>query len=379
MRYLLVLGIAFSFFGCGEEFDSERPEPAEQKTSVSIYELKEHVSVVVENGTEPERYVVHFGWPRIVPLSQVRVKTDRVLGVVKADQTLFSHTVSHNQLITYVFEVIGSTGEVVDKFVKKVSIPTDLVVSEATNPFTEDKYIKLNRLYLNEHPLRTNGYKVTIDVNEIYAKSGVIESFPEGARAKDNTDGRGAGELIINSKYARGEMKIFMRGEDGGNGSKGAYKSPAAGGYRGSPGSFLCDSPVSRVNLDELDLQRGRFCGCERMGSDGGPGTNGEKGNDGLPGKNGGDSGFAKVTIQNGAELRIETFSIPGKLGKGGNGGDGQAGGPGGPGAGDRCSGGKGPDGSSGASGKPGSDGLLGKKGTFCTYIASERFNECDQ
>ncbi len=374
LRKIITISVILSLIGCGEMLPPESVDEKNDQNFVSASELKNKMSVIVENGELPEKYIVHFGWPRISDSAEIRIKTDKVLGTLKSDQTIFTHTVSHNQTLTYVFEVLNPTGEVIDKFSKKVLIPQDLIITELNSEIKEDQFIKVNRLYLSVHPLRTNGFKVRIDADQIISEKGIIESFPENAQAPFDTDGRSAGELLINSKIARGELKIIMQGEHGGNGSKGKAIAQAGAGSRGSSGQWLCEEKIKSI---ETVIQFRGYCGCHKMGSQGGAGANGEKGNQGLAGKSGGDSGFAKINIVIGDELNLTTFSIPGLAGKGGEGGDGQPGGAGGPGFGDRCSGENGPSGATGAMGDQGLQGLPGKKGTFCTYIASEKFNEC--
>lgn len=375
MRYFLVLGFALSFLGCGKGFQDSQPS---EPQNISVSELKNYVSVQVENGPEPEKYVVHFSWPKLEPARQIRIRSEKPLGVLNPEQRIFSHTVNHNQVVNYVFEVLAPSGVVEDKFSKSVVIPRDFVVKEKNRVVLENGNLKYNRLFLSDVPLQTFGKKVTIEVNELHSQNGVIEAFPETATAPDEQDGRSAGELVIKAKIAKGDLKIFMRGERGGKGKKGPPMERAARGTPGTEGSYDCTGGPSSGALDKPEWAR-KICMCLPRGENGGPGADGVKGNKGLQGKTGGDSGYARINIQDGSELNLQTFSIPGAPGEGGPGGDGQLGGLGGPSQGQKCHGDVGPEGNTGPQGDQGPDGLSGKKGTLCVYVASTQENRCEE
>ncbi|GIL17055.1 MAG: hypothetical protein BroJett040_08060 [Oligoflexia bacterium] len=361
------------------------------KTPNAVSSVSEHIesrsisdlmSIQVQPTTKAERYIVYFSWPKIEDDKRIRIRKEQVLALVPSTQTTFSHEVDHDQTITYTFEVLNSSSTVEKTFAKLVKIPRDFVVRTGQSEFNEDQKINIKRLFLNtDISLKTNGHNIQIMTEELISNKGLIETFTEGAKADASSSGKGAGELILKAKSAIGQLKIVMRGQNGGDGFKGqSYTSRAADGAPPTEGAVDCvcpRCPLSEIRklIQAYEIQP-MACFCETTGSNGGNGAGGAKGYQGGPAGNGGDSGKLYVEINDGSAFLLQTDFKVGAPGLPGEGGDGQ---PGGIAQGHKtkCSGNIGSNGPTGPKGDAGPAGSYGEKGIICVYIATEGKNDC--
>ncbi len=258
----------------------------------------------------------------------------------------------------------------------------------------------MNRFFLSKDaPLTTNGHDLEIVANLFSAEGGVIQTFSSGSKANLDTDGASGGNLTIKSETARGDLKIYMRGQNGGDGSKGpAHQSRAQDGAGAGAGHLFCEctgknclvsktsSSVAKHNslnsIDNFSLNPlGSFCSCDPLGQNAIAGANGVKGNKGNPARTGGNSGQLKVFINDGREFFVESESSYGLAGSPGGGGDGQPGGFGGSGKRENkardCRGWAAGDGAPGPTGDPGDYSINGQIEMTCIHIASENRNDC--
>lgn len=396
MRFLNVMALLclFTITGCNPEFtEQDVKENGQLLETVSSKSLDQFVQIRVQPTAKPEKYMVYFSWPRIEDGKFVRVRLDKTLIVVNPSQTDFNHEVFHNQTLTYTFEVLDNASKIEKTFPKQIKIPRDYVVRAGQSTFTEDTRLTVNRIFFtNEVSLSTNGFNVEFIVNELHSKDGIIETFPENAKAPTNNDGKSGGILKINAQLATGDLKIFMRGQHGGNGTQGEpYPSRAADGSPAGEGIRFCDCVgkhclvLANNNLEIFsDVEpTGMVCTCESTGGNGGNGSDGAKGRKGHRAGNGGNAGELKVSIQDGREFDLQTYSAKGTAGIPGEGGEGQDGGIGGQRpdtvAGRKCGGNPGSNGSKGPIGDRGDLGTNGNDGLLCVYIASENKNDCYQ
>lgn len=375
----------FLILGCAKFKDESTNDESKTVTQsgerVTAQNLSDFVKIEVQPTTKPEKYMVYFGWPKMSEAVRVRIRMEQVLTVVNADQTTFSHEVNHNQTLTYTFDVLSANNLIERTFSKLVKVPRDFVVRDGQNQFTENTKLNIQRLFLSSTPLTTNGYDVEIVTNELISDKGIIQTFPEGAKAFASTDGASGGNIVIKAKSAAGQMKAYMRGQNGGDGLKGeAYSSRAADGAPPGAGTVECSCIRCPLNtfmklIEQADTQP-MACFCDSTGSDGGNGAGGAKGRQGGRAGNGGDTGTLKVEISDGSAFLIQTESKIGFAGNPGEGGDGQ---PGGVALGSktRCSGRVGSNGPTGPKGDVGFSGNDGKTGGVCIYIASEGKNDC--
>lgn len=384
---LLCLSLAIA--GCNPEF-TEAEKENDSREIVNSQSLDQFLTVKVQPTAKPEKYMVYFSWPRIEDNKLVRIRLDKTLAVVNPNQTDFNHEVFHDQVLTYSFEILDNASKIEKVFPKQIKIPRDFVVRDGQSEFLEDTRLSVNRIFIFENKLlRTNGFKVELIANELHSEKGVIETFPENIKASINQDGRSGGNLTIKAASAMGDLKIFMRGEHGGDGAKGeAYASRAADGHPAGSGSRMCECVgkncivIASPKLEMLQpVPEAMSCYCESKGGDGGAGSNGAKGRKGHRAGHGGSAGQLTVSIQDGREFDLQTFAFKSSAGVPGDGGDGQDGGIGGqrPNTTEaqKCGGNPGPSGSKGPKGDRGDLGTDGDLGLMCVYIASEGKNDC--
>lgn len=385
----------------GEKGNPPQEKPEDIKR-IESSELESEIKINVK-GADPEKYAIQFSWPYLVDGKVLRIRLGSVLAEVLPNQTFFTHILAHNQTVTFSFDVLDSNRKPERTFTKTVRIPTDFVITAANNQFKENTKIDVTRVFLNESlPLKTNGYTVDIVAEEIHANSGSIQTFPELMLVKNPTTGieeqipfqaasekagRNGGNISITGKKLFGPLKIYMRGERGGQGPKGSLSEQRKDGI-GTPAG-------NGRNVCEYNEYGPTQCICQ-YGSRGGNGAPGSKGKTGGTGMPGGDSGNIRVSIhqyiplegfdptlpREGGEV-VRVFQIPGTGGKGGPGGDGQRGSPGGSGRDpnnmEDCRGESGDEGPKGADGDEGPTGIPGKLGLKCVYVGSENVNECTQ
>ncbi len=173
------------------------------------------------------------------------------------------------------------------------------------------------RLVLREGSrLVTEGRDLTIEVDEIVAEGGVIESFPEKREAGYGQAGRSSGSIRIRARKAQGHLTIISRGEIGGPGLLGTIGATGAMGSEGSPAKFWED-PNNFL--------------CQVPAGNGGQGGVGARGTTGGTGYAGGNAASVQVQIAEESDFVVSAEFIPGIGGRGGWGGPGGLGGPGGP------------------------------------------------
>lgn len=396
MRFFNVMALLCLFLltGCNPEFtEQDVRKNMNIPETVNSRSLDQFLTVKVQPTAQPEKYMVYFSWPRIEDGKFFRVRLDKTLIVVNPTQTDFNHEVFHDQTLTYTFEILDNASKIEKSFPKQIKIPRDFVVREGQSSFTEDTRLTVNRIFLtNEAALTTNGFNIELISNELHSKDGVIETFPENTKAPINNDGKSGGTLKINALLATGDLKIYMRGQNGGDGANGEnYQSRASDGRSAGEGVRFCDcagknclvTASTKFELFNKIKPTGTICTCESNGSDGGRGADGANGRDGHRAGNGGSAGQLKISIQDGREFDLQTYASKGLAGIPGNGGEGQEGGIGGQTpdtlSGRKCGGKPGPNGSKGKAGHRGELGSDGDLGLMCTYIASENKNDCYQ
>lgn len=186
--------------------------------------------------------------------------------------------------------------------------------------------VQTHRLFLlkgqDQKPsLITQGLPLVVDAEELIAEEAFITTYASGQKAALNNPGRSGAPMTIKVKTARGDLRILMRGEEGGDGSDGpSHTARAASGQQGRPAQEL---PITLTPLSPgLCLQ------SPGNGSPGRPGLEGFKGQNG---RRGGDSGILKLEIAlPSPEFHLQVHQEGGKAGAPGKGGAGQSGGLGG-------------------------------------------------
>lgn len=204
--------------------------------------------------------------------------------------------------------------------------------------------------------LYTMGNKVSIRVQDLISRGGMIVSFPEGHRSSHG-DGLSGGSLKVWAHSAEGNLKITMRGENG---------------RQGLPGDPPLESMKGPVGREGAPTAGGGSMLGIVVGQPGFPGGKGQKGFPGKAGFAGGNSGTFELTVLEDHPIYLSVEIFAGKGGPGGFGGTGGAGGDGG--LGGKIGGNKrlatGPQGLIGDQGDNGSSGTSGLIETACVSMA---------
>ncbi|MFN7824128.1 MAG: hypothetical protein ACK5P6_02070, partial [Pseudobdellovibrionaceae bacterium] len=203
--------------GCAEFKDSDEASPEEALVSVNAF--NDQIKVKIEPTAKAERYMVYWSWPKLGQSYRMRIRQQQTLAVLNSDQLNFSHEVDHDQSLSYIFEVLTPNGSVERFFSKLIVIPKDFVVREGQNVITENKKIFVNRFFISQKPLITQGHEVSIITNELISDRGFIETFPKDSTASIGENGKAAGNLNIQANLATGTLHIITRGQPGGDGS----------------------------------------------------------------------------------------------------------------------------------------------------------------
>ncbi len=410
----------------------------EDPSPVTVENFKDFLHVKVEPTVFAERYLIEFSWKKPSEILKIIVKfkksfynEEEFITINNNDRTSFSNEVPHNQSINYEFKVLKKGTNIEKSFTKLIDVPKDYVVQNNNNSLKEDLTLNVNRFFLpNGMTLLTNGHNLHIISKSFISDGGIIETFKEnsysptlekpvdisrsdwlpenvGMKSKELcSSGKGfdeygkedcssgkaksGGKIQITTEKAFGKVIIFMRGENGAEGRKGASFSPdARAGNGDSPEvgySPYCSFHDTKRGLEQCvcfytppykhangqyelrsDLQP-----IDKPWLRGTPGKNGENGATGERGYNGVDGGDAGELIflrkyKYEDDLILELKSVPGKGGNGGKGGEGQLGGIGLP-IHDYaiCGATKGLDGKTGKTGK---DGKIGKDGEDAKFV----------
>lgn len=389
----LILGVSCS----QSEFKDPDTGP---KSDLSVLDLKnqdmsELFTVRVDPTDTPKLYMVQFNWPTLSAGVAVRIKQGQNQSPLLINQNSFSHQVSHNQNLSYTFELLDESKKIIRSTVKNIKIPLDLVINEAFKELNQDAEIAAQRLFLGSEPLITNGFNFSLTVNEIISAEGNIKTFRNTPiENNQNKKGRSSGNIHIKAKTLIGKLNIEMIAGQGGPGTNGLiHTGRALDGKNASYPNINCErnrpDPGDRTKPGEIPHSFFCICGPESRAT---AGQNGLTGNAGGVGASGGDTGSVQISIDqvlknkdSKEELLVNTSRfvnishLPGTGGPGGTGSSGQAGGMGGyEYKHQNCTSPKASDGSAGPPGASGPFGPAGKKGQTCVYIASEEINECN-
>jgi|GEM_PF-2247291 len=227
------------------------------------------------------------------------------------------------------------------RFLTKTELDYELYKNPAGKKnATRDYEFSFTDLEITENGvLYTLGNNVRLHVQNLKTNNGTIVTFPEGATAVQGQNGRHGGHIFLHAQTAQGNLKVQLRGENGGRGVNGKAPDASLKGVNGAPG--IC----TMMNSVLVPVP-------------GKPGGKGLKGYPGGSGGRGGDSGSLEIMITNGEGFSHQVEKIPGLGGKGGSGG---AGGEGGDNGEPQCLKGlpkqRGPQGDSGDNGADGKDG----------------------
>ena len=271
---------------------------------------------------------------------------------------------------------------------KQVEIEQELSEEEITvishnMELTEDTVIQNKRVILDMVEIKTFEHDLFILANEFISNHSTIQNFEEGSPAGRNENGKNGGNIKVESKTAKGNLKLILNGEHGGfvparNRSK-SEKSNLRGndGKNGYNAVYrkVCEDihlPFVFGLLGRIPIGKNCWYVCSVNPTRGEDGENGRRGLRGYDGKNGGDSGSFLLQAVDLSEFQLT--EVKKNPGIGSSGGEGSRGGSGG----DAGRNGKDSnklckynlsspkDGKKGKKGQSGYDGNSGAEGSVC-------------
>jgi hypothetical protein len=165
---------------------------------------------------------------------------------------------------------------------------------------------------------------IEIKTKFIYFDRSVIATFPEGSKALVGKDGRSGGQLRFEAEQATGQLRVELRGEDGGDGLPG---DPPDHRNRGvdRPSHVAPSFTYSTLPCYDssycVGLQTTYRCTSPvPLGMDADPG---KQGHPGKPGRHGGNSGKLDFQFRSFESLDLLVLNEVGRGGLGGEGGEG--------------------------------------------------------
>ncbi len=208
----------------------------------------------------------------------------------------------------------------------KIKIPLDYVFDKPVEVPTGTGALKIGpyaRLYFSSEAVLYNYDRdIIIIADELISDGAIIRNFVEGQKAAVGNGGRSGGQIKIFAKSARGQLKVFLSGENGGDGYPGADIGEEG---RGATGARGADAVYRKEQRNEFTYDI-----CEVEPTNGGQGGQGAAGPQGSGGYLGGNSGALYVEIQDSTDFILTPIRYVGEGGYGGRGGYGGPGGLGG-------------------------------------------------
>jgi hypothetical protein len=248
---------------------------------------------------------------------------------IKNEKTWVDALTSEEKIRYQFYELVGKDLKLLEEVevlpVLDLALTEDLNLADKYSLTAKTKKIVISHLSIasGKH-LFLNDYSGIIEINNLNSSNGVIQTFPDNAKASFNVTGRSGGLLRLKIMSGEGTLSINMFGEAGGDGANGAAPDASLMGAKGTQGT------ASKYNLSVVIGQLGSTYYCETQPGPGNKGGQGKRGFSGLNGAKGGNSGQAIIEVTNESTLLISSFNQAGLKGFGGAGGRGGAGGPGG-------------------------------------------------
>jgi hypothetical protein len=248
----------------------------------------------------PEAQIVHRSMVSVTDSS-------KLLTISKPGETLLDDQVESDHEYLYEQGVIQD-GQFTVLQAQKVRIPKDMEIGSELILAKDETWDIDGRVFFYESGyITTNGFTFILKAGQLLGNSGTIRSFGRGSKAGIGQAGRSGGNIRIFAKTASGQLKVEMRGQNGGDGAKGAdckdwskcpqapieYKTNGLAGFPGGDGMSGGNSGTFQIKLTEahqlLVLVTAEY-GLGGAGGIGGAGT--AKAPDlnmqeGPPGKNG--------------------------------------------------------------------------------------------
>ena len=288
MKFILIISLMWGLSACVKVSDADSDQPAAKSDSSGADRSQSADTKVPVATNEPTN-----SDPASLPLAQVQALTEpghykvllpvlsnaqivhrsmvsapdssKLLPISKAGETLTDEQVEADH--EYVYEQgIVQDGQFNVLHSQKVRIPKDLEISSEMIVTHDDQWKIDGRIFLYESgSITTNGYTLIINAGQLLANSGTIRSFVHGSKAVIGQAGKSGGNVRIFAKTATGQLKVEMRGQNGGDGAKGAdckdwskcpeppieYKTNGLAGFPGGDGLPGGNSGSFQIKLTE--------------------------------------------------------------------------------------------------------------------------------
>lgn len=401
-KSILVLLVALNFAACVKiksAKDNEKKSESGEVPSAPLSPANDpgDLEYVLEGQEEPNKYLVRFDLKNL-DLNQLVVQkkaqgTTQMLAVmVDENKHWIDANLPSGEVINYRFGYLRQSQ--FETFAEgSITVPTDYVVKgerklSLADIMLSDGNVKkqfeikgFHRIFFEkEARLITNGIPLVIEAEEIFSQNGRISTFPENAKAEAGKDGRSGGDIKIFARRAYGELSIYMRGEQGGEGLEGKKPDASLKGERGIEGiDAIFTQDYIYCNEPGCDH---RYFFCQSQPTDGRDGGPGRQGYPGGRGGNGGATGNLNIEIESAEKFYLVIEKQKGTYGRGGLGGEGGEGGDGGRPGNAIVEGAQqqackvvkpGRKGAQGVRGPNGLDGYEGTEGTICENLNSRK------
>lgn len=241
---LLLLPLTF-LNACANELDHKKEEPTSGVRILS--ESQVHITFTPSDSANS--YTATLIWPEAQGTIRI-LENAKVLATLSGQFTSYSMPVEGGTEVSYLVEHLSSENKIISSVPISGTVPKDLFWDKETI-LEQDTTINAGRIYISKDArLLTKQFNLTILADTIKAEGGLITNFANGESQKAiATQGLNGGNILIQAKYATGNLAIEMRGQNGGEGKSsvmGAIGStqqcfPGSGGDGGNSGELKID------------------------------------------------------------------------------------------------------------------------------------------
>ena len=135
---------------------------------------------------------------------------------------------------------------------KKIIPEKARYIVEETTVVTEDMDLKAttviqSKKVILEATVKTFQYDLIITADEFISNNAVIQNFPEGQKAKQNTHGKNGGHILIDTKKAKGNLQLILNGEHGGPAPERRLSKTELSKFKGGDGGNGTDAVYQTV------------------------------------------------------------------------------------------------------------------------------------
>jgi hypothetical protein len=153
----------------------------------------------------------------------------------------------------------------------EVDVPIDLVIDHAIELSQNPDWHNVYRVrFTKDGVLTTNGFNVILNARFLESDDGVLRTFSPGQTAPAGLVGRSGGDIKILAQEASGQLKIEMRGENGGPG-KVAEATKSRDGGDGQRGGDSGNVVLNVGSVDQLKILFSNQPGLKGQGARGAP------------------------------------------------------------------------------------------------------------